>query len=179
MSVDSGVLWTEYGDRLRAFVGRRLRHPADVDDVVQDLFLRLHLALSTGAEPDRLVPWLFGIARRSIADHLRARPRPDPPGPNPESPGPEAELAGCVRSMTADLPNKDRVVLSLTTLEGHDDRQVAARLQLSLAAAKSRLRRARARLRRRLEACCRIELDTRRRVMAWSPRGHSCSQICA
>ncbi len=65
-------LWHEVHDRLMAFVAQRVDDPADVADLVQTVFLRVHQHLASIADEQRLLPWLFQITRNAIADHYRA-----------------------------------------------------------------------------------------------------------
>ena len=53
-------------------------------------------------------------------------------------------------------------------------RELAARLGLSLSGAKSRVQRAREKLKAALLDCCQVELDRRRRVLAFQPNCLSC-----
>ena len=62
---------------LRAAARRQLPvyHRQDVEDVVQDILMSLHVARAT-YDPERpFVPWLMGIARNRIADAIRRQAR--------------------------------------------------------------------------------------------------------
>ena len=59
-------------DRLTAFVGQRVDDPADVADLVQTVFLRVHQHMASIEDEQRLLPWLFQITRNAIADYYRA-----------------------------------------------------------------------------------------------------------
>ncbi len=69
------VIWTEFGERLRGFIARRVGNEADADDVLQEVFLRIHRYHGTVERDDRLVPWLFQVTRNAIADFHRAPER--------------------------------------------------------------------------------------------------------
>ena len=49
------VIWTEFGERLRGFIARRVGNEADADDVLQEVFLRIHRYHGTVEHDDRLV----------------------------------------------------------------------------------------------------------------------------
>jgi len=70
------ALYVEHYAAICAYVVRRLRDsPAEVPDVVADVFAvtwRRLDAVPVGSEA-RL--WLYGVARRTVADHERARRR--------------------------------------------------------------------------------------------------------
>src|SRR5215216_6089009 len=69
------VIWTEFGERLRGFIARRIGNEVDADDVLQEVFLRIHRYHATVERDDRLVPWLFQVTRNAIADFHRAPER--------------------------------------------------------------------------------------------------------
>ena len=54
MASDTEHLWQEMQTGIRAFVSRRIRQPADVDDVVQRVFLRVHQGLSSLRDGERV-----------------------------------------------------------------------------------------------------------------------------
>ena len=41
------AVWREFHERLRAFVSRRVKQPADVEDILQEVFVRIHLKFET------------------------------------------------------------------------------------------------------------------------------------
>ena len=66
----SEQMWLALYDRLHAFIARRVA-PADVDDLVQEVFLRIHRRIDTLDESDRLDAWAYQITRNAIIDHYR------------------------------------------------------------------------------------------------------------
>ena len=65
-------LWHEVHDRLTAFVAQRVDDPADVADLVQTVFLRVHQHMASIDDEQRLLPWLFQITRNAVADYYRS-----------------------------------------------------------------------------------------------------------
>jgi RNA polymerase sigma-70 factor (ECF subfamily) len=60
---------------IRAIARRCFRHPADIDDAVQDVLLTVH-AIRHTYDPGRpFAPWLAAIANRRIIDRLRREMR--------------------------------------------------------------------------------------------------------
>ncbi|WP_436531097.1 RNA polymerase sigma factor [Actinoplanes sp. HUAS TT8] len=140
---------------LLGYALRRVEQPADAADVVAETFLiawRRRAEVPGGAET-RL--WLYGVARRVLANHHRGGERRERLGerlrrrlaavtPDPGSDVPE-RLA--VRDALARLGDLDREVLTLTVWEGLEPREVAEVLGVNAAAVRTRLSRARARMR--------------------------------
>src|SRR5829696_9038799 len=83
---DTQQIWSEFGDRLRAFIARRVASEADADDILQEVFLRIHRHAGTVEHHERLVSWLFQVTRNAIADYYRApvRRRELPAGAAPD-----------------------------------------------------------------------------------------------
>jgi RNA polymerase sigma-70 factor (ECF subfamily) len=71
VSLSTEGVWTELHASIRAFVARRVRQQADVDDLVQRVFLQVHRALPTLRETDKLHAWVYQTTRRAIADFYR------------------------------------------------------------------------------------------------------------
>jgi len=64
------------GSRLRNFIRRRVANPADVEDVLQDVFSELVESFQLMRPIERMGPWLFRVARNRIVDLYRKR-RPE------------------------------------------------------------------------------------------------------
>lgn len=59
---------------LTAFYGRRLRDgAADVEDLVQETLIAMHVRRSSFDQNRPFTPWLFAIARHKLIDYFRAR----------------------------------------------------------------------------------------------------------
>jgi len=181
--------WAELTGRLRRFVAPRVPGP-DVDDVIQDVLVRMQRGLAGLRDDQRLPAWMFQIARTAIADHGRVRARhpappagaPAEPAAPPETPDDDREaarlLAGCLASMVARLPSPYREAITLIELEGLTGREAAAMTGVSLTAMKSRVRRGRIQLRAILEECCEVALDARGKVTGFTPRSCGPSGSC-
>src|SRR2546421_5912358 len=62
--------------RLRNFIRRRVPDPADVEDILQDVFYKLVEANRLLMPIDHVTGWLFRVARNRITDLFRKQ-RPD------------------------------------------------------------------------------------------------------
>lgn len=178
--------WQDVAARLRPFLARRVS-PGEIDDVLQDVFIRLQRGLPALRDEERFTSWLFQIARSSVAEHLRARARhPLPARPDederPAEPAEPAEddreaaraLSGCVSLFVARLPSPYREAVTLVELEGLTAREAAEMVGISVSGMKSRVQRGRAQLRRLFDECCEIALDVRGKVTEFTPRPQPC-----
>ncbi len=169
-------------DGLRRYVSRRVR-PADVDDVVQDILLRMHERAGDLRDEARLPGWAFRVAHTVVVDHHRAR-RPEPGAPMTSDDAPPEPVdatdddagnvnevvAGWLRPMLALLPEEYAEALTQVDVEGVSQRDYAERAGLSVSGAKSRVQRGRRMLEEVVRACCHLELDARGNVIAYERR---------
>jgi len=171
--------------RLRPFVARRVSDASAVDDVMQDVFLRMQRSLGDLREEQRFGPWAYQVARSAVAEHRRARARhPLATGEPPEHAvdpsekqddrAMEQQLATYITPFIAMLPTPYREALTLTELEGVTQKDAAEMIGVSLSGMKSRVVRGRERLRKLLDECCEIALDTRGQVIDCQPRNDDC-----
>lgn len=179
-------IWREFGEELRAFVGRRIADPDRADDIVGEVLLRVHRNLHTLEDQDRLAAWLFRIAKNAITDEYRRNPRRNTTlngheGAVPSSPSAEdwvddqgevlRELAGCMRPLLAHLPTGYQRALELADLEGLTQTEAARLEGISVSGMKSRVQRGRRQLAELLQRCCHLTLDGRGRPVEYRPVG--------
>jgi RNA polymerase sigma-70 factor (ECF subfamily) len=172
------VLWRDLHDRLVSYVSRRATSVQETEDIVQDVFLRMHLAMGASAPIDRLDAWMFRVARNAVIDqHRRRRPIghvDDEAAPAvPERPAAEEqrnELAGCLLPFVTKLPEPYADAVRWVDVEGLTQVEAARRAGISVPGMKSRVQRGRTKLRELLDACCRFELDVRGRVVDYEAK---------
>ena len=65
-------IWHEMRERLGGFIARRV--PADdAEDILQDVFLRIHKGLGGLRDSQSVTAWTYQIARNAITDYHRKR----------------------------------------------------------------------------------------------------------
>jgi len=176
---DARGAWQDLEARLRPYVARRVA-PGDAEDVLQEIFIRIHRGMSALRDGESFGGWVYRIAQSCIADAARARARSplslveEPPDVaislDAESDGLQSELGACVAFFVARLPAPYREAVTLTELEGLTHKDAAEMLGVTLSAMKSRTLRGREKIRDMFEECCRISVDCRGRVTACEPR---------
>jgi RNA polymerase sigma-70 factor, ECF subfamily len=170
----SAELWREFSAPVRAFLRGRTATDGDADDLLQEVFYRIHRQLATLRQPEKLQGWVYRIARNTVFDHYRTRRRHEPLEAEPAAEDPTGrdvvDLTPTLRRFIAQLPRTYREPLVQHEFQGAPLNEVAKDLGLSLTATKSRVRRARAMLRKMLDQCCTFEFDRRGRVIEATPR---------
>ena len=64
-------LWQLMHDGLRAFIAKRVDDQGHVDDMLQEVFVRVHRQVDSVKDPQRLVSWVYQITRNAIIDYYR------------------------------------------------------------------------------------------------------------
>jgi RNA polymerase sigma-70 factor, ECF subfamily len=196
MGSDTEQLWQQMHTGIRAFVGRRIRHAADADDVVQRVFLRVHEGLSSLRDEERVHAWVYRTATHAIADYYRgpvnrrevasgslddfaATPVAGAARDDDDDQQARKEFAGCVQPLLQSLSAADRETLALIDVEEVSQVDAARRLGLSVSGMKSRIQRARRRFRTVVEECCRVHLDRRGGIIGYERRSACGCGTCA
>ena len=135
-----------------------LRNRDDAEDVAQEAFLRAYQSFGRLRDRERFRAWLVRIAWRLALDRIRASRRRmtretavmvqemDVPARTVEDVRASREFEQRLTRAMDELPEKLRVVLVLSAVEGHDTREVGSLLDLPEGTVKSRLFHARKKL---------------------------------
>lgn len=147
-----------------------LRDASEAEDEVQNTFWKAWQNLPHFQRESKFGTWIHRIVVNQCLMRLRSLRRapvqslderavegtdlvwePAERGPNPEESLAREEMHSVVRREVMRLPKLLREALVASALENRSLEEIAARLELSVPAVKSRLRRARQEMRRRLE----------------------------
>ncbi len=160
-TVTTEQAWEQLAEALRQFIFQKVTDAALSEDLLQEVFLRIHQQLPTLRHPKRLEAWVYRIARNVISDHYRKRYRSEnvETGLEEETTDAWEQLKGCLDQLVARLDSPYREVLTEVDLHGHSQKAVAQQLNLSYSGLKSRVQRGRKALRDMMVGCCQMELD--------------------
>jgi RNA polymerase sigma-70 factor, ECF subfamily len=140
---------------VRKCIGAIIKNGSDVEDLVQDTFLKAWLRLSTFRFEAGFRAWITRVAvNEALASYRRRRCRPICPAPvnfdafqssseSPEDALARSEARRTVRSAITDLPEKYQEILTLCDLEQLSANEAARQLQSSISLVKALLFRAR------------------------------------
>ena len=73
MTMPSEKLWETFNIPLQQFIRRRVRDQHSAEDILQDVFLKIHLRIDTLHSQERIASWIYQITRNAIADYYRAQ----------------------------------------------------------------------------------------------------------
>lgn len=152
-------LFREHSRALLGYLLRRADDPDDASDALAEVMLVAWRRLDDVPPGDQARLWLFGVARRVLANARRSAERrlrlgerlrrelASAPLPDPE----DEHEAEAVRAAVRRLPDAYREVLLLNAWEGLRPAEIATVTDVAPATARTRLHRARHQLRLELE----------------------------
>lgn len=185
MATTTEQVWDAFHTPLFQFIRRRVADESIAEDLLQEVFLKIHQHGNSLKDAQRLESWIYQITRNLIIDHYRSHRQLmtsldtgealDLPEDLPDD-DIVGELLPCIRAMVLALPEQDRQALILTEYQGLTQKELGERLGLSFSGAKSRVQRAREKLKQALLTCCHFELDRRGHILNYQPRCDCCEQ---
>ena len=148
-------------------VAHMLGNSSDVEDIAQQVFIRVWKNASRYVARAKFTTWLLTITRNLVFNELRRRkrqnivplqgeeegeerPLPDDRTPEPGAALLDRELDQAIRAAIAELPETQRMAVVLRRYDELSYEEIAAVLDQTVPAVKSLLFRARTELRQRL-----------------------------
>jgi RNA polymerase sigma-70 factor (ECF subfamily) len=114
--------WSLLSAKLRPFIAKRVE-PTATNDVLQDVFLRMHRGLPNLQDEERFGTWVYQIARSAIAEHHRLRAK------HPLLPGSDSLNATSADAQTSLVHNYPPNAEELSNpMESEDDRAASREL---------------------------------------------------
>jgi RNA polymerase sigma-70 factor, ECF subfamily len=172
---DAGEVFEAYRDRIRRYILRMIKNPAEAEDLTQETFLRAYRRHESLRDPQAVRGWLYRIATHVCLDRLRQR-KPHVSIDSEEganriesaaSTSPSAveiterkETSACVQGCLDFLPDKYRVVILLHEAHSLTAKEIAELLGLTVTTVKIRLHRAHGKLQRIMQLGCAISNDS-------------------
>jgi RNA polymerase sigma-70 factor (ECF subfamily) len=181
MQLKFEAIYEQFREPLKAFIAKRISNEANAEDMVHDVFMKIHDRIDTLKEPDKLPAWIYQIARNSIIDSYRKNLQMVHSDDllemeQHESIDKPEDLSRVVQAMVEKLASQDKEALLLSDFQGIKQTEIAERLGISVSGAKSRVQRARKKLKELLLECCHFEFDRYGTVFDYHPR--NCTKCC-
>ncbi len=188
-------VWGEMHERLLSYIRSRVGAVHDAEDILQDVFVRIHANIDHLKDTGSVTAWVYRIAHNAITDYYRkqaaaARARTkltDNANRTGEvvhersSAVDEArdEFTRCLEPLLNELPEHYRQAITLTELNGLRQTDAAKQLGLSVSGMKARVQRGRSKLKDVILDCCNVELDRRGGLVDYQRRDGSTLEDCS
>jgi RNA polymerase sigma-70 factor (ECF subfamily) len=173
--------WNYLYGELVTFVVAKVKDRATAEDIVQDVFIKVHTKSGQLKEADKISAWVYQITRNAVADHFRKNARSiEPINVDWESSHHEFNdcVSHCLSVLLGTLPEKYRIPLQLAEVDNLSQYEIARRLHITHSGARSRVQRARKMLKEKLDELYYIRTDSYGNVIACEDRRCCCTRNC-
>lgn len=156
-------IWTEFSLALKKFIFSKVKNEAVTDDILQEVFIKIHLHKNELKKKEQLKSWLFSIANNTTLDYFRKKDLVLPNQPEENSLEETSKnihnRSDCLLPLILALPKKYKEALLLSEIKGIKQQAAADQLGISLSAVKSRIQRGRDLLKKGFINCCDYQID--------------------
>ncbi|WP_372632925.1 RNA polymerase sigma factor SigZ [Cohnella sp.] len=185
-------VWNEFHQDLSSFIKRRISNPFDAEDLLQEVFRKIHDSIDRMDDESKIHSWVYRITRNTITDFYRSHAKKksaeiqleleaglDFPTQLEVENNLNPLVSQWLNCIVQSLDDKYREAILLTEFGNITQKELAEKLGLSISGAKSRVQRARVKLKELLLACCHIELDRLGNVIDYRVQSESCNcRVC-
>src|SRR5579872_2455221 len=121
MVITTENVWETFSTNLKQFILKRVVDEDNAEDILQDVFVKIHTHIHTLRDGEKLPGWIYQIARNAIYDYYRTQrdtlALPDSTMLIAEEMPDDSvieELLPCIREMVGQLPAEYRQALIMT-----------------------------------------------------------------
>ena len=177
MTTTTEHIWNKFHNKLFQFIKKSVKDSDTANDILQDIFMKIHLRLNTLKDEDKLTGWVYQITRNSILDHFKKqKPQAELPlmlSELKEEKTFNEELSNCLKPIIDQLPENYKDAILQTELGHLSQKEYAEKLGISYSGAKSRVQRAKKQLHDLFNECCTIHSDKYGNITE-----HICNKNC-
>lgn len=178
MTITTENIWHDFNKELLRFIKKRVKDSDVANDLLQDIFIKIHLKLSTLSDTDKLTSWVYQITRNSILDYYRKHKHSaDFPAEIIELDEQElfnVDFGKCLIPFIHQLPETYKDAILKTELGHLSQKEFAEEFNISYSGAKSRVQRGRQRLLELFKQCCNFSADKYGNIMEYQSK-ENCS----
>ena len=190
MNHTTETIWNACCCKIKAFILRYVNDQSVADDILQEVFIKIHEKLGSLRDETKIHSWVFQIARNTIFDYFRERRLKFQEIEKFDFENSDFqevvdyknernlsdEITSGLRPLIESLPQKYAQALLLVEYKGMSQIELAKKLKITPSGAKSRVQRARQMVKDTLMNCCHYEFDKYGNVIG--VRTTSCCCCC-
>ena len=177
-------IWLKFSHPVKDFI-RNKTHNSDVaDDILQEVFIKIHQNLHLLRDEERVAGWVFQIARNTVLNYFRMQKKNlenqefhqrETEGESYFKENNLNEMVGIwLEEFKKDLDPKYQEALQLVDIEGITQIELAHKLGISVSGAKSRVQRGREKLKQKLMDCCPVKTDQYGNILEIQSKDGNC-----
>jgi RNA polymerase sigma-70 factor, ECF subfamily len=174
-------IWKQFNTKLKSFILSKVKDNAVADDLLQEVFIKIHRLIGQLNDENKLQAWVYQVARNTVLDYFRTQGRVSnvkiDEAEEVEEETDNQYMTETIEDMVKmmdQMPAEYCDVLCLTELGGMSHKEYAEKTGINPTAAKTRAFRARNMLKDMLMKCCHYQFDRYGTVVDIQPAGCCC-----
>jgi RNA polymerase sigma-70 factor (ECF subfamily) len=180
-SKNTRSVWNEFSGQIRGYLLKKVKVEDDADDLLQEIFIKIHSNLGQLQDEQKLTPWIYQIVRNSLTDYYRKRNVDTSELDEENTASLEIEtdddiysacVSGCLKVFIDRLPENYKEPLVLSDIKEIKQKDIAEQMELSYSGLKSRVQRGREMIKEMFLDCACISQDKH------GNSGHENCEIC-
>lgn len=181
--MDRTEAWNIVKERIGRFLHSRVADHNVVEDLRQEVFLKISEKLPQLRNEEKLVAWCYQLTRNVINDHFREQQKErrlkdgfanDAESKHFSNSDQTSELAACLSPMLELLDEPYRSAVKEVDFEGASQKVLSEERNVPYSTLKTQVQRGRQQLKEALEACCVIEHDQYGNIANYRRKGCDC-----
>ncbi|MEQ6168517.1 RNA polymerase sigma factor SigZ [Ekhidna sp. MALMAid0563] len=151
-------IWHDLHSELRKFILNKVQDHDHAEDILQEVFLKLHLKIDQLKDSTKLTSWVYQITRNTIIDSYRssktaALPKNFEIAEDENYEDVFVSLSECINSKIQQLPKEERDLIFLTYFKNCSQKELSQKFGISYSGTKSRIQRTRQKLKDNVLDC--------------------------
>lgn len=175
--MNTETIWKILNKQLKAFIIDRIPDKSYAEDILQEVFIKIHNNIDKLEDKLKIRSWVYQIARNTIIDFYRKNKLQisdnelidELPYLTDEESEAENNIKSGLEELVLKLPMKYSEALILTEFQGLSQIKLAEQLGISKSGAKSRVQRGRQMVKDMLMNCCHFEFDKYGTIIDYHP----------
>lgn len=180
--METNTIYNEYSDSLKRFIFSKVKNEETVNDILHEVFIKIHLKKDTLKNQDSIKSWVFTVTNNTILDYFNKNSKKldiiiDLSSIEEETDH-EHSAIDCLKPLIKKLPKTYVEAMLLSEIKGLKQAEVAKRLNISLSGAKSRIQRGRELLKEGFINCCDYTLNESGHLVGETKSKKNC-KVCS
>jgi len=69
--INTEIIWNNCSNNIKSFIRHQISDSSLADDILQEVFIKIHEKIGTLKDDAKISPWIYTIARNTIIDYFR------------------------------------------------------------------------------------------------------------
>lgn len=180
---------SKYQSAIRSFLHTKVSNPSDVEDILQDILIKIHRNIHSLKEDTSLKSWIYQISKNAVIDFYRKNGTSrqlhaddfwlsEQQSCDEDMTASEHMLAKCVEPFIQALPKDNADLLMAIYINNQSQKAYAEQYNISYSTLKSRVQCARKQLYKLFHDCCEFSVDIHGNIIDCTHRDKNICSNC-